>query len=91
MSIERQNQSLDYLIDSSYQEENRFFVLSCKNNAQKTRLTGHFLPKVEIKDYNVMTDRKFFLDQPVKMIKEHMITFEKLQKVKEMITPPIVN
>ena len=80
MSIERQNQSLDYLIDSSYQEENRFFVLSCKNNAQKTRLTGHFLPKVEIKDYNVMIDRKNFLDQPVKMIKEHSKNYERSKR-----------
>ena len=35
-----------------------------------------------MKDYNVMIDEKNFFDQPVK----HMITFEKLQQVKEMIT-----
>ena len=38
-----------------------------------------------------MIDGKFFFDQPVKMIKEHMITFEKLQLVKEMITNMITN
>ena len=38
-----------------------------------------------------MIDGKLFFDQPVKMIKEHMITFEKLQLVKEMITNMITN
>ena len=33
-----------------------------------------------------MIDEKNLFDQPVKKIKEHMITFEKLQQVKKMIT-----
>ena len=33
-----------------------------------------------------MIDGKSFFDQLVKMIKEHIVTFEKLQQFKEMIT-----
>ena len=34
-----------------------------------------------------MIDRKNFLISQQKLIKEHMITLEKLRQVKEMITP----
>ena len=41
---------------------------------------------MEIKDYDVMIDGRNFFDQTVKKILEHMVTFEKLQLVKVMIT-----
>ena len=56
MSIERPNEFLDYLINPSFQGVNRFFVLSFENNAHRTRHTGYFLAKVEIKDYKGMID-----------------------------------
>ena len=51
VSIERQEQYLDYLIDSSFQGVNRLFVLSFENNDYRKAYAGHFLPKIEIKDY----------------------------------------
>ena len=45
---------------------NIIFVLSFENNNHKTGYTGHFLPKGEITDCNVMIDVKHFFDQPVK-------------------------
>ena len=66
MSIERPNEYLDYLIDPIFQGVNRLFVLSFENNAHKTRHTGYFRPKVEIKDYKVMIYGQTFFDQPVK-------------------------
>ena len=50
------NQYLDYLIDPSFQGVNRLLVLSFEDNPHRTRHTGCFLPKLEIKDYNVMID-----------------------------------
>ena len=47
------------------------------------QVTSNISPSVEIKNINVMTDGKKL---PAKMMKEHMITFEKLWQVKEMIT-----
>ena len=48
--MERQNQNLDYLVDPSFQRVDRLFVLSFEDNAHRTRDTGYFLPKVEVKD-----------------------------------------
>ena len=42
-------------------------VFSFENNAPRTRHTGYFLPKVEIKDYNVMIDGQNFLNQLIKI------------------------
>ena len=52
---------LGYLIDPSFQGVNRSFVLSFESNTDRTAHTKYYLPTVEIKDYNVMTDGKFFL------------------------------
>ena len=90
LSPERQNQYLDFSIDPSFQGVNRLFVLLFENEEDRKVHTRHYLPKVEIKDYNVMTDGKSFLISQVKEIWEHMITFEKLQQVKEMITLLVV-
>ena len=57
VTINMWNPYLDYLVDPSFQEVNRFFVLLFKDNLHQTKHTGNFLPKVEIKDYNFMIDR----------------------------------
>ena len=60
------NQYLNYLIDPSFQEINRLFVLSFEDNAHQTSYNWYFLPNVEIKDYDAMIDGKNLFDQPVK-------------------------
>ena len=60
VSTERQNQYLDYLIDPSFQGVNTPFVLSFQNEGDRKVKTGCYLPKVEIKGYNVMIDGKNF-------------------------------
>ena len=47
------NANLSHLIEPSFQGVSRLFVLAFENDAKRTR-------NVEIKDYNVMIDRKFF-------------------------------
>ena len=42
------------------------FVLIFKNNAHRIKHRGHFLPKVEIKDHNVMINEQNLFDQPIK-------------------------
>ena len=56
VSIQDQNPYLDYLGDPSFQRVNRLFVLSFENNEDITKHTRYFLPKVDIKDYNIMID-----------------------------------
>ena len=63
---EGQNQYLDFLIEPSFQGVNRRFVLSFENEDDRKVHTRYYLPKVELKDYNVMIDGKNFFDQLVK-------------------------
>ena len=51
---ENRNQYLDYLVDPSFQGVNRVFVLSFEDNAHLAKHSGYFLPKVEMKDYNLV-------------------------------------
>ena len=62
---ERENQYLDFLIDPSFSGVNRL-VLSLENEGHRKVHTRYYLPKVEIKSYNVMIDGKNVFDQPVK-------------------------
>ena len=55
-----QNRYLNHLINPSFQEVNRLFVLSFENENDRTSHSTYYLPKVEIKDYNDWTDGKFF-------------------------------
>ena len=56
-----QNRYLHHLVDPSFQEVNRLFVLFFKNENDRTSHSTHYLPRVEIKYYNVMIDSKIFL------------------------------
>ena len=59
-TLQKQNRYLNYLIDPSFQEVNKLFVLSFENDKHRRSYKRHFLP-TEIKDYNVMIDgKKFF-------------------------------
>ena len=57
-SAEEVNQYLDFLIVPSFQGVKSLFVLSSENEGDRKVHTGYYLPKREIKDYNVMIDGK---------------------------------
>ena len=68
----------DYLIDPTFRNINRLFVLSFKNdNDDPTRnyFDDYYMVLVEIQDFNALIDNKPFFDQPVKNKKE---AYEKL-------------
>ena len=81
--------NLNHLVELSFQEVNRLFVLAFKNDAQKTSNKRCYLPNLEIKDYKVMIDEKNLFDQSVKNYK-NLKTLEKLLLVKDMIMQLIV-
>ena len=68
VTIETQNQYLDYFTGPSFQRVNRLFVLSFENNVFRKMCTMYFLPTVEIKDCSVMIDERNVFDQPVKVV-----------------------
>ena len=51
--------------------------MSFENKTDKEVHTDNYLPKREIKDYNVTLDRINFFDQP---IKNDQITLDKIRK-----------
>ena len=61
-----QNRYLYFLIDSSFQGVNRLFVLSFENEDDWESNKKHYLPTVEIINYNVMIDGRIFFDQSLK-------------------------
>ena len=69
---------IDHLINPSFQGVNRVFVLSFENEDERKSHSTYYLPKVQIKDYNVMTDGKNFFDQPINSMTK---TYEDIRKV----------
>ena len=66
------------MIEPSFQEINRLFVLASENDTQTTRSKGYYLPSVEIKDYNVMINGENFFHQP---IENNKVTYENIRKI----------
>ena len=69
MTIQPQNNNLNYLIDPTFTNVNRSFVLSFpRNNNADSRYSysNYYVPKVKISDFNVLIDSKSFFDFPGK-------------------------
>ena len=63
MTIQPQNNNLNYLIDPTFTNVNRLFVLSFpRNNNTDSRYSysNYYVPKIKINDFNVLIDRSFF-------------------------------
>ena len=66
MSNQTSNNNLNYLIDPTFTNVNRLFVLSF----ERTSFSNYYVPKIEIKDFNVLIDGKQFFEIPVKIKKK---------------------
>ena len=75
MSTERQNQYLDYLIDSKFQGVDRVFVLLFEKEAQRISYKQLYLSTVEIKTYAMINGQNIF-DQPVR---NNLIIYDSIQ------------
>ena len=78
MTNQTKTNNLNYLIDPTFNEVNRLFVLSFENEEDRTSLSKYYTPKVEIKDFNVLIDGKSFFDVPVKSKEE---AYEKIMSI----------
>ena len=70
-----QNRYLNYLINTSFQGVNRLFVLPFENENGRLSHSTDYLPKVEIKDYNVLIDGRNVFDQAINSMNK---TYENL-------------
>ena len=73
MTIQCQNNNLNYLIDPTFTNVNRLFVLPfTRDNVGENRdsFSDYYLQNVEIKDFSVLIDGKSFFDLSAKMKKK---------------------
>ena len=86
MKIQPKNNNLNYLIDPTFMNVNRLFVLSfSRNNNTDSRysFSNYYVPKVELKDFNVL------MNLPVKNEEE---AHEKIiDQYNEIINNEIIN
>ena len=80
MSNKNKNNNLNYLIDPTFSNVNRLFVLSFENEDDRTSYYKYYLPSVEIKDYNVLIDGNVFFELPIKNIEE---TYKKIIQISD--------
>ena len=66
MSNQTKNNNLNYLIDPTFTNVNRLFVLTFENEDDRSSFSKYYVPKVEIKDFNLLIDGKSFFEIPVK-------------------------
>ena len=66
MSNQTKSNNFNYLIDPTFTNVNSLFVLSFENEDDSTSFSKNYVPKVEIKDFNVLIDGKTFFETPVK-------------------------
>ena len=84
MTVQSNNNNLNYLIYSTFTKVTRLFILSLKRikeNATKDHrdfFSHYYVPNVEIKDFNVLIDRKSFFDLLVKYEEE---VYEKIMRL----------
>ena len=85
ITTQPKNNNLDYLIDPTFRNINRLFVLLFKTgDDDPTRYSSdeYYMPLVEIKDFNILIDNKLIFDQAVKNKQE---AYENLSKCQDIM------
>ena len=78
MSNQNKNNNLNYLIDPTFSNVTRLFVLSFEDKDDRTSYYKYYMPSVEIKNDNVLIDGNAFFGLPVKNLEE---TYEKITQI----------
>ena len=72
MSTEAANNNLNLLVDPTFTNVNKLFVLAYQvdDNNNRKSFTQYYVPKVMIKYFNVIIDKLAFFDLPIKTEEE---------------------
>ena len=70
MTTEAINNNLNILIDPTFTNVSRLFVLAYQNVDDRHAYDEFYLPKVMVKDYNVIINELAFFDLPIKTEEE---------------------
>ena len=66
MTTEAINNDLNILIDPTFTNVNRLFVLAYQTANDRQSFSQFYLPRVMVKDFNVIIDKLAFFDLPIK-------------------------
>ena len=78
MSTEANNNNLNILINPTFTNVNRLFVLAYQTADDRQSFCQFYLPKVMVKDFNVIIDKLAFFDLPIKTEEE---AYEKMTDI----------
>ena len=70
MTTEAINNNLNILIDPTFTNVNKLFVLAYRTADDRQTFSQFYLPRVMIKDFNVIIDKLTFFDLPIKTEEE---------------------
>ena len=88
MTTEAVNNNLNILIDPTFTNVNRLFVLTYQNADDRKSFSQFYLRKVLVKDFNVIIDKLAFFDLPIKTEEE---AYEKIMDISRNNEYTIVN
>ena len=65
MTTEAVNNNLNILIDPAFTNVNKLFVLAYPTADDRQSFSQFYLPRVMVKDFNVIIDKLAFFDLPI--------------------------
>ena len=86
MTTEAVNNNLNILIDPTFTNVNRLFVLAYQNADDRQSFSQFYLPRVMVKDYNVIIDKLAFFELPIKTDEEAYEKFIDISRSNEFRT-----
>ena len=86
MNTEAVNNNLNILIDPTFTNVNRLFVLAYQNADERQSFSQFYLPKVLVKDFNVFIDKLAFFDLLIKTEEEAYEKIIDISRNNEYIT-----
>ena len=85
------NNNLNILIDPTFTNVNRLFVLAYQNADDRQSFSQFYLPNVMVKDYNVIIDKLAFFDLPIKTEEEAYEKFIDISRNNEYTTSTLLD
>ena len=78
MTTEANNNNLNILIDATFTNVNRLFVLAYQTANDRQSYSQFYLPRVMVKNFNVIIDKLAFFNLPIKTEEE---AYEKIMDI----------
>ena len=91
MSNQTGNNNLNYLIDPTFAKANRLFIFLFENEENKTSFSEYYVPKGEMKDFNILINVKTFFEIPLKSKEEAYEAITEMSKNNDFTTSNLLD